>query len=191
MGDLPNWANSLLSAVFSLVIVGIIGLVVQHYIKKRLDRRDKEQQEKLNQEAKKQAEYEELRHQKRATERKEEIKEAISIALVPVTNKINDIDSKLDTVTEDLSKDREATIVQMRVNMMNLHSLYKKQGWADVHQKATWNELYNNYKDLGGNHFTEYVDAYKEAIENLPTEPIKVEKKTATKKPSKKKILVE
>lgn len=191
MGDLPNWANSLLSAVFSLVIVGIIGLVVQHYIKKRLDRRDKEQQEKLNQEAKKQAEYEELRHQKRAAERKEEIKEAISIALVPVTNKINDIDSKLDTVTEDLSKDREATIVQMRVNMMNLHSLYKKQGWADVHQKATWNELYNNYKDLGGNHFAEYVDAYRDEIENLPTEPKKVEKKTAIKKPSKKNILVE
>lgn len=191
MGDLPNWANSLLSAVFSLVIVGIIGLVVQHYIKKRLNRRDKEQQEKLNQEAKKQAEYEELRHQKRAAERKEELKEAITVALVPVKTKIDEVDTKLDTVTEDLNKDREATIVQMRVNMMNLHSLYKKQGWADTHQKATWNELYNNYKDLGGNHFAEYIDAYKEAIENLPTEHIKVEKKTATKKPSKKKILVE
>lgn len=191
MSDLPNWANSLLSAMFSLVIVGIIGLVVQHYIKKRLDRRDKEQQEKLNQEAKKQAEYEELRHQKRAAERKEEITEAIGVALSPVKKKIDEIDNKLDTVTEDLSKDREATIVQMRVNMMNLHSLYKKQGWADVHQKATWNELYNKYRELGGNHFAEYVDAYKDEIEELPTEPIKVEKKVATKKPSKKKILVE
>ena len=191
MGDLPNWANSLLSAVFSLMIVGIIGLVIQHYIKKRLDRRDKEQQENLDKEAKKQAEYEELRHQKRAAERKEELKEAITVALVPVKTKIDEVDTKLDTVTEDLNKDREATIVQMRVNMMNLHSLYKKQGWADTHQKATWNELYNNYKDLGGNHFAEYVDAYKESIENLPTEHIKVEKKTATKKHSKKKILVE
>lgn len=173
------------------MIVGIIGLVIQHYIKKRLDRRDKEQQENLDKEAKKQAEYEELRHQKRAAERKEELKEAITVALVPVKTKIDEVDTKLDTVTEDLNKDREATIVQMRVNMMNLHSLYKKQGWADTHQKATWNELYNNYKDLGGNHFAEYVDAYKESIENLPTEHIKVEKKTATKKHSKKKILVE
>ena len=180
MNDLPNWANSLLSAVFSLVVVGIIGLIIQHYIKRTLNRRDKEQQEKLDKETKKQLEYEELKHQKRAAERKEEIKDTVDTALTPIKNKIDEIDSKIDTVTDDLNKDREATVVQMRVNMMNLHSLYKKQGFADSHQKATWNELYNKYRDLGGNHFAEYVDAYKDDIEALPTEQKK-------RKPSKEK----
>lgn len=118
-------------------MVGIIGLIIQHYIKRTLNRRDKEQQEKLDKETKKQLEYEELKHQKRAAERKEEIKDTVDTALTPIKNKIDEIDSKIDTVTDDLNKDREATVVQMRVNMMNLHSLYKKQGFADSHQKAT------------------------------------------------------
>lgn len=183
MGDLPNWAISIISPICTVVIVGIMGFVIQHIIKRNLEKRDKRNDERLEQETRKQAEYEELRHRKRAEERKVEISDAVNAALTPVVAKLDELDAKINDVKHDLIQDRDATVVQMRVNMMNLHSLYMKQGWADVHQKATWNELYSRYRELGGNHFTEYVDAYKEEIDNLPT--------TAEKKKTTKKRLVE
>jgi hypothetical protein len=41
-------------------------------------------------------------------------------------------------------------------------------GYATTSTVANWHELYNTYKTLGGNHFREYVDAWKQELESLP-----------------------
>ena len=43
--------------------------------------------------------------------------------------------------------------------------------------KASWMELYNTYGKLGGNHFKEYVDGWKDDVKNLPTEKKKAKSK--------------
>lgn len=55
--------------------------------------------------------------------------------------------------------------------MKNMRDKCKKQGYADVGDKATFIELYNHYAKMGGNHFIEYVDTWKTEVENLPLEP--------------------
>jgi hypothetical protein len=59
----------------------------------------------------------------------------------------------------------------------------KRQGFAGASDRANWHELYNTYKKLGGNHFKEFVDAWKEEFDALPgtiETPVKTTKK-ATK----------
>jgi hypothetical protein len=45
----------------------------------------------------------------------------------------------------------------------------REKGFASTGTKGNWHELYSTYKSLGGNHFKEYVDAWKEELEELPT----------------------
>jgi hypothetical protein len=47
---------------------------------------------------------------------------------------------------------------------------YMAQGYASASDVASWNELYNTYSKLGGNHFKEYVDAWKADVDKLPRE---------------------
>lgn len=49
-------------------------------------------------------------------------------------------------------------------------------------------ELYTTYGRLGGNHFREYIDQWKEEVNDLPLEP---KKKTSTKKKTTKQRLNE
>ena len=68
--------------------------------------------------------------------------------------------------------------------MKSSRDKYKAQGYADAGDKATWAELYNKYRDMGGNHFREYVNAWKEEVEHLPLEKkqVKTVKRTRTSK---------
>jgi len=62
------------------------------------------------------------------------------------------------------------TITLLRDRMKSALNFCKIQGWASSSDKANWFELYNTYKTLGGNHFKEYVDQWKQEMESLPTE---------------------
>ena len=50
---------------------------------------------------------------------------------------------------------------------------YRQQGYVSASDKANWTEMYNTYRDLGGNHFKEYVDAWKDEVDQLPRKEFK------------------
>lgn len=155
--DLPVWASTLITAAISTIITTIISLTVKWSIQKHLDKKD-EQMEQLEQ----------YKHGQRKKERQEEMSEIVTASLKPIINRIDDIDQKVTIIQYDRQLERDATIVTMRIKMMELRDMYCKRGYCDSHEKATWDELYHRYEKLGGNHFSEYVNQYKEEIHNLP-----------------------
>lgn len=163
MMDLPTWANTLITAAITALVAGIVGFIVERGLKRHFDQQEKN---------------EKALHDQRRAERKREIGEVVNEAIKPINERLDEVDRKIDKIQEDLNLDREGTVVQMRVMMMDLHKKYMRQGYADCHEKATWNEMYERYRLMGGNHFKEYIDLYKDDIESLPSE----KRKKASKK---------
>lgn len=169
--DLPVWASTLITAAISTIITTVISLTVKWSIQKHLDKKD-EQMEQLEQ----------YKHDQRKKERQQEMTEIVKASIEPVIKRIDEVDDKVTIIQSDRKLEREATTVTMRVKMMELRDVYVKRGYCDSHEKATWDELYHRYKNLGGNHFLEYVDQYKEEIHNLPDKlPEKTKKKESKK----------
>lgn len=52
----------------------------------------------------------------------------------------------------------KATVTSLRSMMKSLRDRYIQQGYADTGDKGTWNELYEDYAEMGGNHFKQWVD---------------------------------
>lgn len=82
---------------------------------------------------------------------------------------IHPLAEKLDQIQEELKLNKSATTTSLRTELMLLRDRYRDLGYASRNDKAAWNQLYNDYRDLGGNHFKEYVDQWKEEVNNLPT----------------------
>ena len=74
----------------------------------------------------------------------------------------------MSEVKKQLTLDKEATVVQLRTTMKSKRDEFCSQGYVESSDKSNWIELYNRYRDMGGNHFAEYVDGWKQDIENLP-----------------------
>jgi hypothetical protein len=88
-----------------------------------------------------------------------------------VLDLIHPLSMKLDAIQEELKLNKAATTTSLRTDLMLLRDRFRDQGYATRNDKAAWNQLYNDYKDLGGNHFREYVDQWKDEVNNLPTIP--------------------
>ncbi len=152
-----NWIITIISAFVSLVVTTAITATVSKVVEKKLEDSFKAQGAHLK-------EHDELMKMRADVEHKkrnDEILVAIRKEMAPVSEGIS-------AIKQDLEADRAATIISIRSNMKQLRDKYLKQGFADVGDVATWNELYNNYSALGGNHFKEYVDQWKEEINSLP-----------------------
>lgn len=101
---------------------------------------------------------------KRAKEEKqEETREVLREEIKPLIETVE----KIKTVT---SKTSVGTVTLLRDRMKSLLNTYRKQGWASSSDKGNWFELYNTYKDMGGNHFREYVDQWRQEMTSLPSE---------------------
>ena len=159
--DLPVWASTLITAAISTIITTVISLTVKWSIQKHLDKKDEEMEQ-----------LEQFKHDQRKKERQEEMIEIVKKSIEPIITRIDEVDEKVTVIQGDRKLERDATVVTMRVKMMELREVYCKRGYCDSHEKATWDELYHRYKALGGNHFLEYVDQYKEEIHNLPEKKI-------------------
>ena len=159
--DLPVWASTLITAAISTIITTVISLTVKWSIQKHLDKKDEEMEQ-----------LEQFKHDQRKKERQQEMTEIVKKSMEPIIKRIDEVDEKVTVIQGDRKLEREATVVTMRVKMMELRDAYCKRGYCDSHEKATWDELYHRYKALGGNHFLEYVDQYKEEIHNLPEKKI-------------------
>ena len=158
---MDNWIIATISAFVSLVattaITAIVSTVIKKVVEKKLDANFKAHDVYLK-------EHYEVTIMRTGLEHKklnEEVLAAIRKEMVPVSEGIS-------TIKQDLDADRAATIISIRSNMKHLRDKYLKQGFADVGDVATWNELYHNYSALGGNHFKEYVDQWKEEVNSLP-----------------------
>lgn len=86
-----------------------------------------------------------------------------------VLEMIHPLADKLDQIQEELNLNRAATTASLRTDLMLLRDRYREVGYATRNDKAAWNQLYNDYKELGGNHFKEYVDQWKDEVNSLPT----------------------
>ena len=88
----------------------------------------------------------------------------------------------IDQIKAQTTLTSTGTLTLLRDRMKTSLNFCRKQKWACSSDKANWFELYNTYKTMGGNHFKEYVDQWKQEMESLPSEEeyrkIKKDKKT-------------
>lgn len=165
-GDLPSWAIAVISLIGSTIVTTLVGLIIKQSFKKYLDKKEELDSESRRKDAElKMFHDEEKRQQHRA-----DIAEGVTTAIKPLDEKINRIE-------ETLTLDKAATVTTIRATLKSLRDKYVAQGFADVGDKATWEELYNNYRSMGGNHFKEYVDSWRADVKNLPKHTSEPEEK--------------
>ena len=114
-------------------------------------------------------------------EKKKEAEEAARVAannaaLMSLINaaldeKITPIAKDVAQIKGNLAQNTEGTVTLLRNDMKKARDYYKdEKHFATTNDKASWMELYNTYGKLGGNHFQEYVDGWRQEVMELPTE---------------------
>ena len=147
---MPEWLSILLGILGSLGILSAVG----KFIFDAAVKRTKAQIKKIQ-----------------AYDEQEQIKYLRTIIkdeLQPLRKDVSDIRLDMSEVKKQLTLDKEATVVQLRTTMKSKRDEFCSQSYVESSDKSNWIELYNRYRDMGGNHFAEYVDGWKQDIENLP-----------------------
>lgn len=163
MQDLPTWAYALITTTMSCALTTVIAFIVNRMLKKRVNNYDHTAEL-----ARKQEEY----------EKKREIKDIITNSIQPVINHVEKIDSKIDGLKDENNLENKATVIMIRLKLMEWHDVYMARGYCDIKERSTWEELFIKYGELGGNHFKEYMNQIREDIQKLPMEkPVKKRKK--------------
>lgn len=162
---MPTWLTIILALGGSTLISCIIQLIFQRTVIKRVNKKDQLEKE-LNEQHK--AELEELNMYRRKEEL-EELKSVIVNTLAPLEQRIASLESTMSAL---LSSD----VLSLRCNMKVILERCKEEGCADMGDKLTMSELYQQYKTLGGNHFKECVDDWVDTVKNLPKEKVKTTK---------------
>lgn len=153
---------SICALVVSILTLCGFGVYMSLNTKKRFDKKEKEQEK-----------IEELR-------RKDYLETLTNIISSEFNKELTPIKADLAEIKHNLALNTEGTVTILRNDMKKALDLCKDKGFASASDRANWMELYNTYAKLGGNHFKEYVDAWKEELEDLPS-----------KKKQTKRILVE
>lgn len=86
-----------------------------------------------------------------------------------VKSELEPIDQKITKIEKNLSTNTDGTVTLLRDRMKCSLNYCHKQGYASATDRANWHEMYNTYRELGGNHFREYVDEWKNEMDALPT----------------------
>lgn len=147
---MPEWLSILLGILGSLGILSATG----KFIFDAAVKRTKMQIEKI--------------HAYDEQEQTEHLRTIIKDELRPVREDVSDIRLDISEVKKQLTLDKEATVVQLRTTMKTKRDEFCSQGYVESTDKSNWIELYNRYRDMGGNHFAEYVNGWKQDVENLP-----------------------
>ena len=138
---------SIIGLVFSGLTLFGFGAIMKQFWKEKHDKKKASQNDEK---------------EKAKKERQEEIREVMRDEIAPLKEGI----SKLQ---EEMKKVKTNMVTIDRIVMKRTLDAYKAQGYASESDIAAWKELYDTYKDLGGNHFREYVGGWKDALEKLPT----------------------
>lgn len=155
---------SICALVVSILTLCGFGVYMSLHTKKRFEKK----------EAEKAAEEE-----RKARENNEALMRLINAAL---DTKITPIAEDVSLIKSNLSLNTEGTVTLLRNDMKKALDLYKDRGFASTSDKASWMELYNTYAKLGGNHFREYVDGWKQEVRELPVEKKRTRQKLNEKK---------
>lgn len=155
---------SICALVVSVLTLCGFGVYMSLHTKKRFEKKETEAEH-----------IELLKKQEEEKKMMELFSKAFDVKFAPIT-------AQLDNIQANLALNTEGTVTILRNDMKKALDFYKERGYATVNDKASWMELYNTYGKLGGNHFKEYVDGWKEEIKNLPTEKKKSRQKLVEKK---------
>ena len=85
-----------------------------------------------------------------------------------IKEEIKPLKEDISQIKDDISYNTLGEVTLLRDRMKEKRDIYCTREWASASDKANWSELYNSYRQLGGNHFKEYVDSWKNEIEQLP-----------------------
>ena len=147
---MPEWLIITITTVAGLIlntsVTTVVAVLIKNWFKKRED-------EKAAQDQKTAAEKAELDRL-----REKENREAHDKALA----------DKLDPISQQMHLVVNGSVTVLRDRMKCSLDYCARQGYATTSDVANWNEMYDTYKKLGGNHFREYVNAWKDEMENLP-----------------------
>ena len=160
-----TWLTPVISIIVSAVISAIVGGVVKNTLEKYFRKRD-EEEKKIHEEHE---ELTKMRMKEDQSRLNETIKTSVDSSLIAVKEQIEILNKNIETLNSELSEDRKGTVTLLRDRMKSSMDEYKQKGYANDADRANWNELYKTYKSLGGNHFKEYVNQWKETVDNLPT----------------------
>ena len=95
----------------------------------------------------------------------------------PIKDELVEMNKEIVEIKQDLADNTIGTVTILRDRMKSILDKCREAGYATTSTKGNWHELYNTYKSLGGNHFKEYVDAWKKELDDLPsTPPVKSKK---------------
>lgn len=160
---MPDWLTIVI-AVTGLVgtILGVLG--ISGYIGERAKHKAEIRNRQDDQAA---DELEALRRQRN----EDSIRSVFKSEMKPVTDKLNAIENEIIEIKHDLADNTTGTVTILRDRMKAILDDCRAAGYATTGTKGNWHELYKTYASLGGNHFREYVDAWKLELEDLPSTP--------------------
>ena len=167
--ELAKLIISICALVVSVLTLCGFGVYMSFHTKKRLEKKEAARR---------------VEEERREQEKNEALMTLINKSL---DAKLTPIAADVATIKSNLSLNTEGTVTLLRNDMKKSLDWYKDRGFATANDKAAWMELYNTYGRLGGNHFREYVDGWKEEVRDLPVEKKKTRQRlTESTKSSKK-----
>ena len=170
----------------TIAIVGLLGTVLGVLgISGYLGERAKHKAELKNKEEDQAAEEKHTAAEQRL---KNTVRDVFKEEVHPINSKLDNITKEIADIKQDLADNTVGTVTILRDRMKAILDDCREAGFASTSTKGNWHELYSTYKSLGGNHFKEYVDAWKEELEELPTvAPVKGRKSRTVKVDSENK----
>lgn len=166
---MPVWLQIVVTVVGAIgTICGILGITayISERQKHRASKKNKAEDEADTKRLEEQRKLEEMKHLECVTE----IKTIITEALVPVAQKLTDIENDLGLVKNGLQKD-------LYIDLENLYKGYCKKSFASLDEKRNYDSLYWAYHNLGKNGIADGM--YEHVMKHLP------EVKPTTKKRTK------
>ena len=157
---------SIVGTVLAIALSVAVPLVIKHYLQKYIDARDA-----------KNVELEQLRHDKRREERKQEIREIVVESVEPINSQINDLSNKVDGINDQLKKVEDGALSTLRNDILTCYYRCAEKGYCNDYDYTNIHHMYESYDALKGNSFV--ADIIKR-FDKLP-------RKEETKKKPKKK----
>lgn len=160
---MPDWLAIVIAVVGLLgTVLGVLG--VSGYLGERARHKAEKQNKKEDQQ-----EEDAAAARKKALQ--DTVRGVFQEEMKPINDKLNDISVEIENIKNDLADNTIGTVTMLRDRMKSILDACRNDGYASTSTKGNWHELYNTYKGLGGNHFKEYVDAWKEELDELPAVP--------------------
>lgn len=145
----------------SVLISLIMTFIFNRIVVKQAEKRDRKK-------AQEQAELDTYHRQQRREELAADMKNLIDPVIDRIDEMENNFEEKLEQIDKKLDLNTEANVTKLRDSMKERRDNLIKKGYTTASDRANWNELYNAYANLGGNHFREYVDQWKNDVMTLP-----------------------